>query len=219
MKIISRSAAAFISGSMAAVLIVLLRFADVRPVGPEGTCIGLSHLNLYIFKLTGVNLILYDITDWLGIAAVLTAAVFAAAGAVQMIRRRSILKVDREILALGCLYVAVIVLYLFFESFIVNCRPVIMPGCTSPEASFPSSHTMAVCVIMGSTVMLTDRYVKGKTAAKALRAVCTAVIGITVIGRLLSGVHWFTDILGGILISIMLLELYAGVLEKTSRRR
>ena len=199
---------------LAVLLIVLIRFADVAAIGPEGTSIGLSAANQAVHQLTGVNMIWYDITDWLGFAALLTAFIFAVVGFVQMIKRRSLLKVDGDILALGGLYVVVIVLYLFFEKVIVNYRPILMPGCEHPEASFPSSHTMLVCVIMGSAIMLLPRYIRDHTLCRVLRAVCWAVIAVTVIGRLIAGVHWLTDILGGLLISAALLSLYAGVREK-----
>ena len=202
---------AAVSGLSAALLIILVRFVDVRPIGPEGTSIGLSHLNQFVFDRFGVNMLWYEITDWLGVAAVLTAFLFALTGMVQLIKRRSLLKVDRAILALGGLYIIVIGLYVLFEVLIVNYRPIIMPGGTGPEASFPSSHTMLVCVIMGSAMMLIDRYIAVKTLRSLLRIICAVIIGVTVIGRLVSGVHWFTDILGGILISASLLALFAEV--------
>ena len=152
-----------ISGLLFVLLIFLLRLVDVRAVGPEGTSIGLSHLNRFVFELTGVNMIWYNITDWLGITAILAAFVFALTGLVQLIKRRSLLKVDKEILVLGIFYILVIGIYLLFEKVIVNYRPVIMPGCQHPEASFPSSHTMLVCVIIGSAIMLISRYIKKKT--------------------------------------------------------
>ena len=151
-----------ISGLLVMILIVLVRFVDVRPIGPEGTSIGLSRLNGFFFRLSGVNILWYHITDWLGVAAILVAFLFAMAGFVQLIKRRSILKVDHEILALGGLYIVVIGLYVLFEIVIVNYRPIIMPDGIHPEASFPSSHTMLVCVIMGSAIMLIGKYVKGK---------------------------------------------------------
>lgn len=123
------------------------------------------------------------------------------------------LKVDREILSLGGLYIVVIGLYLFFENVIINFRPIIMPDNTHPEASFPSSHTMLVCVIMGSAAMLINRYIRNKPLNRILRAVCYVIIGVTVVGRLIAGVHWFTDILGGILISVTLLSLYEEVIS------
>ena len=206
-----------ISGLLVMLLIVLVRFVDVRPIGPEGTSIGLSRLNGFFFRISGVNILWYHITDWLGVAAILVAFLFAMAGFVQLIKRRSILKVDREILALGGLYIVVIGLYVLFEIMIVNYRPIIMPDGTHPEASFPSSHTMLVCVIMGSAIMLIGKYVKEKRICRVLRGICAAIIGMTVIGRLIAGVHWFTDIVGGVLISIFLLSLFSEVLKRTRR--
>ena len=195
------------------ILIALVRLVDVAPVGVQGTSIGLSHLNQFVFDLFGVNILWYDITDWLGIAAILTAFAFAVTGLIQLIKRRSLLKVDREILSLGVVYIIVIGLYLLFENVIVNYRPIIMPDNTHPEASFPSSHTMLVCVIMGSAVMLINNYIKNKALNRTLRAICFVIIGVTVFGRLIAGVHWFTDILGGILISFTLLSLYEEVIS------
>ena len=197
-----------ISGALFALLIVLLRCVDVEPVGAAGTSVGLSHMNRFVFELTGVNMVWYNITDWLGLAAIFAAFLFAATGLVQLIKRRSILKVDKEILALGGLYILVIGIYVLFENVIVNYRPIIMPGCSNPEASFPSSHTMLVCVIMGSTIIIIGKYIKKKSLCMVIRGICTAVIAVTVVGRLISGVHWFTDILGGLLISTFLLALY-----------
>ena len=190
------------------ILIALIRFVDVAPIGAQETSIGLSHLNQFVFDFFGVNMLWYNITDWLGIAAVLTAFLFAIIGLVQLIKRRSLLKVDREILALGVLYLVVIGLYIIFETVIINYRPIIMPDNTRPEASFPSSHTMLVCVIMGSAAMLINRYIKNKTLCRALRAMCFVIIIVTVVGRSIAGVHWFTDIFGGVLISVTLLSLY-----------
>lgn len=195
------------------ILIALVRLVDAAPIGAQGTSIGLSHLNQFVFDLFGVNMLWYNITDWLGVAAVLTGFVFAVTGLVQLIKRRSLLKVDREILSIGGLYIVVIGLYLFFENVIINYRPIIMPDNTSPEASFPSSHTMLVCVIMGSAAMLINRYIINKPLNRILRAVCYVIIGVTVVGRLIAGVHWFTDILGGILISVTLLSLYEEVIS------
>ncbi|MBQ7541934.1 MAG: phosphatase PAP2 family protein [Clostridia bacterium] len=202
---------ASVGGFLTALLIVLIRFVDVAPIGPQGTAIGLSHLNRFIFDLFGVRMIWYTITDWLGVAAVLTACLFAALGFVQLVKRKSLFKVDKEILLLGALYIVLIGLYVLFERVIVNYRPIILPGGTHPEASFPSSHTLMVCAVMGSACMLMKKYIKNKTLRTALQAFCAVVIGVTVIGRLISGVHWFTDIVGGILISSTLLTVYAGV--------
>ena len=208
-----------VSGLAVVVLIALLRLTDVAPIGPEGTGIGLSHLNKTVFDTFGVNLLWYKVTEGLGILAILIALVFAVVGIVQLIKRKSIFKIDREILALGCLYILLAALYVFFEKVTVNFRPIIMPDNTAPEASFPSSHTMLICVIMGSVIILMQKYVKQAALCRVLRIICFTVICITVTGRLLSGVHWFTDILGGILISICLLSAFAGVIETLAKEK
>ena len=203
-----------ISAALTVLLIILLRFVDVREIGPKGTSIGLSHLNQFFFNSTGVNMVWYDITDWLGLTAVATAFIFAVVGLVQFIKRKSFIKVDKEILALGGLYLFVIGIYLLFENMIVNYRPVIMPGSDFPGASFPSSHTMIVCIIMGSAMMVMKKYIKKKALQKILTALCCAIIAVTIIGRLISGVHWFTDIIGGILISVSLLTAFSLIINR-----
>ena len=217
MKTQCRFITAAVCGLLTALLVVLVLFADTAPIGPAGTSVGLSHLNRFVFDLFGVHILWYHVTDWLGVAAVLTAFVFAVSGLVQLAGRKSIRKVDPEILLLGGLYLVVIGLYVLFECKVVNYRPVIMPGAMRPEASFPSSHTMIVCVIMGSTALLAGRYVRKRALRTALRVFCAVVAAITVGGRLVSGVHWFTDILGGLLISVTLLELYAGCLPMVQK--
>ena len=203
-----------ICSALTVLLIMLLRLVDVREIGPKGTSIGLSHLNQFFFNSTGVNMVWYDITDWLGLTAVATALIFAVMGFVQLIKRKSFIKVDKEILALGGLYLLVIGIYFLFENMIVNYRPVIMPGSDFPEASFPSSHTMIVCIIMGSAVMVMKKYIRKKALQKVLTALCCAIIAVTVIGRLIAGVHWFTDIIGGILISVSLLTAFSFIINR-----
>ena len=200
-----------ISGILFIVLIVLVRCVDVASIGPEGTAIGLSHLNKAVFDLFGVNMGWYKITEFFGILAILTALLFAFAGFIQLIKRKSVFKVDKEILELGSLYILVGILYVLFEIIIVNYRPVIMPDAQGVEASFPSSHTMLICTIMGSTMMFIGRYIKKKEICRIVQVICCLIMVTTVIGRLLSGVHWFTDILGGVLISIALLSLLSGI--------
>ena len=200
-----------ILGGLFVLYIILLKTVDVAPAGSSQTEVGFSHLNQAFFDAFHDHLALYSLTEALGIAAILVALVFAAIGGIQLIRRRSLLKVDRDIYALGGLYVVLGALYVLFEVIVVNCRPIIMPDATEAEASFPSSHTMLICVIMGSTIMVLKQYVKNDGIRKLLQVLCAAALAVTVLGRLFCGVHWLTDIIGGVLISAALLFLFAGV--------
>lgn len=206
-----RVSGAIISGALFAVLIVLLGRYDVAAIGPEGTTVGFSHINKMVHDLTGVNMFWYDLTDYIGYGAIAVCGLFALAGFVQLIKRRSLLKVDREIWALGGLFIAVIGCYVFFEKYIINYRPIIMPGETAPEASFPSSHTMLIMTVMIAVMIVSDKYF-GKGLGVLVRVICFLITLITIGGRLWCGVHWFTDIIGGILLSATLLFLFAAVI-------
>lgn len=168
-------------------------------------------LSVSLFSLCSVSVWLK--AAFVAIICITAAFAFAVMGFVQLIKRKSLLKVDKEILALGILYIAIIGLYVLFEQVIVNYRPIIMPGCTKPEASFPSSHTMLVYTIMGSTALILGKYVKNDKLCRAMQTVCVIIIAVTVIGRPISGVHWFTDILGALLISTTFLALFSKAVE------
>ena len=150
------------------------------------------------------------ITDWLGLIPVFMAIVYAFIGLIQFIKRRSIFKVDKEIILLGLYYIIVIALYVFFEKVIINYRPILMNGFL--EASYPSSHTLMTICICGSSILINKKLFNNKIT-KVINYLSIIIITITVVGRLISGVHWFTDIIGGILISSGLLMTFYSLLS------
>ena len=198
-----------ISGALFLLLLVMVRSYDVAAIGPMGTEIGFAQMNGGMHDTLGTNLFWYDLTEVFGFLALGVCGLFGFTGLVQLLKRRSLKEVDPEILALGVFYVLVIGCYVLFELVVINYRPVLMPGAAEVEASFPSSHTMLICSVMGSTVMVLKRYIKGDALRMGLQAGCVIVAVITVAGRLLSGVHWLTDILGGVLLSCALLALFS----------
>ena len=198
------------------VFTLLICTVDVHPIGPEGTKVGFAGLNEKAHTLFGENMTLYRITDLLGYVAITVAAFFGVVGLCQWIRRKNILKVDRNILALGVLFLIVIGLYFFFSKVAVNYRPVILPDETAPEASFPSSHTMLALTVFGGTLIILREKVTERVLRVMLTVLALILIAVTVIGRLLSGAHWLTDILAGILLTVALLSWFnLGRKEKT----
>ena len=194
--------------------IALIKLVDVSAIGPEGTEVGLAGINKAIHEALGVNMILYKITDILGYVALLVAGLFALFGLVQLIKRKSLAKVDGAIYPLAGLYVVTIGLYVIFEKVIINYRPVIMPDEVALEASFPSSHTMLACVILGSAIVMIGKYIDNDMLRKLLIALAAVLLILVVAGRLVSGVHWFTDIVGGVLISGALVFTFIGIVGK-----
>ena len=172
--------------------------------------LGLQQLINLFFQSIGVNMIWYHITDWLGIVPIFMAMVYSLLGLVQLIKRKSLFKVDKEIIILGLFYVVVISIYILFEKVIVNYRPILMNGFL--EASYPSSHTLMTICLCGSFIIVNKKLFNNKIT-KLMNILSLVIVMITVIGRLLSGVHWFTDIIGGIFIAIALLMTFHSVID------
>ena len=185
---------------------VLVSFVDVRAIGPNGSSVGFAALNGYVHKFTGVNFHLYTITDWLGLVPIGVAFGFAVLGLVQWVGRKSLFKVDRSILALGGFYIIVLAMYIFFEIVVINYRPTLIDGYL--EASYPSSTTMLVMCVMPTAMMQLNSRIQNAAFRQCVRFLIALFIGFMVIGRLLSGVHWLTDIIGGVLLSAGLVMVY-----------
>ena len=185
---------------------LLVRTIDVKPIGPRGSTVGFATLNGFFHQLTGVHMWLYTVTDWLGLVPIAVAFGFAFFGLFQWIKRRHICKVDRSILALGVFYLLVIAAYVIFEYAVINRRPVLIGGYL--EASYPSSTTLLVTTVMPTALLQLCGRIRGKTARRCVAFVILAFIAFMVVGRLVSGVHWLSDIIGGLLLSAGLVMLY-----------
>ena len=188
---------------------VLIRFVDVEAIGPRQSSVGFATLNGYIHNLTGVNMSLYIITDWLGLVPIGVAFGFAVLGIVQCIKRKSLLKVDRSILTLGGFYIVVMAVYILFEIVVINYRPTLIDGYL--ESSYPSSTTILVMCVMPTAMMQLRTRIKNDLFRRCVMLTITVFITFMVIGRLVSGVHWITDIIGGALLSSAIVLMYYSI--------
>ena len=189
-----------------------VRIVDVQAIGPQGSRVGFAAVNRFVHTLTGVRMSLYTITDWLGLVPVIFALGFGILGLAQWIRRKHLLRVDRDLLVLGGFYVVVMAAYLLFEVFVVNYRPVLIGGVL--EASYPSSTTLLILCVMPTAMMQLYARIKNNVFRRCVTAAIAVFIAFMVIGRFLSGVHWITDIVGGALLSAGLVLLYRAIIRK-----
>lgn len=185
---------------------LLIQIVDVQPVGQNGTDVGFAAFNSWFHKLIGVHMTIYTITDWLGLVPLFVCIGFGVLGLCQLIKRRSLLKVDCDIIVLGIYYILVIIGYAVFEMIPVNYRPVLINGIM--EASYPSSTTLLVLSVMPTLAEQMNRRLKNTSAKRIICVLTVAFSAFMVIGRLISGVHWFTDIIGGVLLSVGLFCMY-----------
>ena len=185
---------------------IMIKTIDVQAVGVNDTEIGFATINKWAHSLTGVNMTLYTITDWLGLVPVFVCILFGFMGFIQLIKRKSLLKVDSDIIFLGVYYIIVIFAYLAFEEIPINYRPILINGVM--ESSYPSSTTLLVLSVMPTLAFQANRRINNSMVKRAVIVTTTAFSAFMVIGRLLSGVHWITDIIGSILLSAGLFYAY-----------
>ena len=192
-----------------AIWTALIQIVDVQPIGQNGTDIGFASFNHWFHKLTGVHMTIYTITDWLGLIPLFVCMIFGVIGMVQLIKRRSLFKVDYDIIFLGMYYIIVIFSYLVFEMIPINYRPILIEGFM--EASYPSSTTLLVLSVMPTLIFQVNLRLKNVSLKKMICILTSIFSAFMVIGRLVSGVHWFTDIVGSVLLSAGLFCIYKAV--------
>ena len=208
----------FISGIvfMAAFVIWtwLIQKVDVQPVGQKGTVVGFAVFNCWFHKLTGVHMGLYTITDWLGLVPVFVCIAFGGIGLGQLIKRKCLFRVDLDLIYLGIYYVLVTFGYLFFEICPINYRPVLIDGIL--EASYPSSTTLLVLSVMPTLMLQTNCRIKNRYVKRIIYIFTVVFSAFMVIGRLIAGVHWFTDIVGAVFLSTGLFYFYKAIVLRLS---
>ena len=187
----------------------LVKTVNVKAIGPNKSKVGFAVVNKWVKNVIGKNMTVYKITEYLGYALLLIVVVFAIIGLIQLIKRKNILKVDREIISLGVLYALMAAVYIGFEKVIINYRPILIDKVL--EASYPSSHTvLAMCVAI-SFCMVSSKYF-GKFT-KFLNVVVLTLLTLVIAGRIISGVHWASDILGGVLLSCALISVFNTLID------
>lgn len=201
--------------TLSVVFTLLVKNIDVKAIGPNESLVGFADINKLFHNLIGSNMAIYKITEIIGLIPLLIAFIYVIIGIKQLITRKSLLKVDKEIYLLGLFYILVLGVYIFFEKVVINYRPVLIDNILEP--SYPSSHTlMSICICI-SSIMINKKLFRNNLA-DIENIISIIVMVLIIVGRIISGVHWFTDILGGIIISSTLVVLFYTILSSIKPR-
>lgn len=184
---------------------LLVKFVDVKPIGPNGSKVGFATMNKWFMNIAKENHFFYKLSELLGYIILLLVLIYGCIGLYQLIKRKSLFKIDREIIVLGIFYVVVLAFYVLFDKVVINYRPVLIDGVLEP--SYPSSHTMLALCVGLSSLIVSKSYFNKKYIDK-INIVTCVLIGLIVAGRILSGVHWLSDIFGGVILSCALIGIF-----------
>ncbi|MBR3368616.1 phosphatase PAP2 family protein [Candidatus Saccharibacteria bacterium] len=176
------------------------------------TTISFASLNLPVRDKISSNYILYKITNYLGYLPFLVVLCYCILGFIQLIKNKSFKKVEKGLFVFAGLLVVTFVTYFIFEKLNLNVRPFKIDG--ELEASYPSSHTLLTICISFGIIFLNRVVYSDKKPLRYLNACLAFLTAFIVAGRFLSGVHWATDIIGGLLIATSYVLIYHGVLLK-----
>ena len=186
---------------------------DVANVGFEGTPIGFSSINTRFHRDFGYNEKCFVVTEYLGYICLAMAFANAVIAFLDFVKVKGrIGKMQRRYVITMFFYAVVVALYVLFMFVTINYRP------NEAESSYPSSHTMlALCVMSSEIAMLHYSAKRLRFWAIIFQILCFVCMVAMVVLRLLSGVHWLTDIIGSGLLSLGLVSLYFGLLALRRR--
>lgn len=175
-------------------------------------------MNDAIFDFFGTNKTFDRISDILLVVMLAIVAGFALSGLAQLIKRKKFKKVDSEIVSMiPSLLLLVAIYFLFDKVWVLNYRPILVNGVA--EASFPSTHTLIAVTVLGMTMMSLPRYIKNRKQRILIDVLALIAMAAMAFLRVASGMHWMTDVLGGIVFGIDLVLVYGGALRVIKERR
>ena len=186
---------------------IMIMFIDVRAIGPEGSKVGFAAINGLVHNTFGYNGTLDFVTDIIMYLAFLSILAWAVVGLVQLIKRKSLKKVDYRLYVLAIFAVITVAVYILFDHvLIINYRPIILDE--GLEGSYPSTHCLLTLAFFGYSIVNLFVMKINKNLAKILSVVIGILCLLMPVLRLLAGVHWTTDIVGGVMLSIALVLAY-----------
>lgn len=194
---------------------LLVAMVDYKPIGPRGSEVGLAAVNGFLHSHFGYNDLFYVLSKLLGYICFLIPVINAGVALRDIYRKKSLFKIGPDVLGAFVVYVLMAFFYVLFNTVVLNSRPVLMDG--QLEASYPSSHTLlgvTLCLTAALQLNFRDRNLERKVRNQRILIALGVLVVVT---RFFSGVHWFTDIVGGVLLGLTLTALYVPLVRLIGR--
>ena len=190
------------------IILILLLNVDKDYITPTGK-VGLSSFNDMVdYKYNKGWQILADVFLYLGIALV---AILAIYGLYELIKRKSLFKVDKYIIVIGAFFIISIILWLLFDKVVtINYRPILVDG--EKESSFPSTHTFVCVFIYMSAYTVVKKLLNNKIYNEIVLSLAIVIVIFTAVSRILSGMHYLTDVMGGVFLGLSLYFICDGII-------
>jgi undecaprenyl-diphosphatase len=189
------------------IILMLLLNVDKAVIAESGKEVGLSHINNLVSYSYKENI---DFMTDLLMYITFTVVVFEAGlGLYQLIKGKSLFKVDIEIIIFGIALVVMVALWLLFDYVIkINVRPT-----HEAEGSFPSTHVLITTFLaLASHAFICYQY-ENKFAKYGSLLIAVSIIALVLFGRVASGMHYITDVTGGLFLGLALYFCTFGIIK------
>ena len=104
-----------------------------------------------------------------------------------------------------------VIVFVVFEKLFINYRPILIDN--ELKYSYPSTHTMLVaCITFTAIPELCAIFKNNKIIKKIIICICVILTLFTAAGRVIAGVHWFSDVCASLLVSGAIVSFYYGLL-------
>ena len=208
-----RGTKTIIWGAAAVALTAAVGLIDVQGTS-VGKDVGFGTLNNVIFAFFGENEVWGKITDIL-LGVLIASAVIAIfwAAARWAKEGKDSKKMGKSLACFGVAGGVAAAIYLIFEKLLViNYSPVLEGGKAVP--SFPSTHVLvAVVLAMISAIILTS-LLKKRVLRIAVNTILPTLMVWMMVGVILAGTGWFTDVIGGLLYGMTAVSLYQTLMAR-----
>ena len=186
------------------VFTLTLKLVDMQ--SDSSQFIGWASINIWWRDLIGVHFSWHIISHFIALISLLVLTGILIWQVITVFHRRKLSALTRNWWVFDITLLALGLSYLLFQIVAINYRPIQVDGAI--EISYPSSHSLLITTTWLLIIFRLRREIQSQTWRRILIIVGWTLMLTGVIARLLCGYHWFTDIVGGVLLGTVFAAWY-----------